>query len=84
MALLLALEAQEHSFEFVFPGKDSFDGGAARINNRIEKTWTSALGLFLVARICFDVGFHSRVENVFAIRFAIETCVEIEGSASQV
>lgn len=84
MALLLALEAQEHSFEFVFPGKDPFDGGARRINHRIEKAWASALGLFSVAGIFFDVGFHPRVKNVFAIGFAIEARVEIEGSARQV
>ena len=84
MTLLPALEAQEHPFEFVFPGKDSFDGGAHRINHGIEKTWASAFGLFSVAGIFFDVGFHPRVKNVLAIGFAVEARVEIEGSAGQV
>jgi hypothetical protein len=78
MTLLLALEAQKHSFEFVFPGKDAFDGRAHRVNRGIEKTRASALGVFSVARICLDVGFHPRVENVFAVCLAVKACVEIE------
>lgn len=84
MTLLFALKAQQQSFEFVFPGKDTFDGGAHCVNRRIEKTWASAFGLFSVAGIFLDVRFHPRGENMFAIRFAIETCVEIEGRARQV
>ena len=84
MALLPALEAQEHAFEFVFPGKDPFDGGTPRINHGIEKTWASAFGLFSVAGIFFDVGFHPRVKNVFAIGLAIEARVEIERRAREV
>lgn len=84
MTLLLSLKAQKHSFEFVFPGKDTFDGRAHSIHRRVEKAWASAFSLFLVARICLDIGFHPRVENMFAIRFAVEARVQIERRVGQV
>lgn len=81
MTSLLGLKSQEQAFEFVFPGKHTFDRGAGRIESLVKEPLAPSLGGFPIARVFFDVWFHSRVENAFAISSAIKAGVEIEGRA---
>ena len=78
MTFLLGFKTEKQPFEFVFPRKDAFDGEAGRVGNIIEETFSAPFGLFAVARVFSNVGFHSGVEDVLAIGFAVKARIQVE------
>src|SRR5260370_33377377 len=84
MPLLDAFKSQQHALELIFPGKGPFDTHPQRMDGFVEEAFASALGRLTVARILFDVGDQTRIEDALPIVHGIKTAIKIAISTSEV
>ena len=80
---IFAIKADEQRAELVNPGETPFTGETLPVNRRVEQAFTSALGLFAVARVFRDVGNKTLIEAHFTGIPGIEGAVGIEPRPSK-
>ena len=63
-----AFEAQQQTAEFIFPGKDAFDGPEALLEDRgIKALLAAPLRCFAPTRVLGDVRGHAAIEDRLAV-----------------
>src|SRR5213596_2371984 len=78
MTNLYGLKAQQQALEFVLPGEGAFNGEAQFVAYLIDEALAPAFGLLAVARVLFDVGRQSGIEDTLAIGFVVKARIQIE------
>ncbi len=78
VSLLHVFKPQQQPLELILPRKGPINTGSQGMDGGIEEPLAPSLRLLSIARILFDVGDHSGVENALAVLLGIKSGVEIE------
>jgi hypothetical protein len=76
-------KTQEEPLELIFPRKGPIDTRPQGMDGGIEEPLPPSLRGFAIARVLFDVGDHTGVENALAIGRGIEAGIKIQIGASE-
>jgi Tn3 transposase DDE domain len=83
VSLLHVFKPQKQPLELILPRKGPINTGSQYMDGGIEQTLSSSLRVLSIARILFDVGDHSGIENALAIVRGIKAGVEIQVGSCQ-
>jgi hypothetical protein len=81
--LLDAFKSEQQPLELVFPGKGPLDPHPPGIDGGVEQPLAPTPGALAVARVFFDVGDHTGIEDRLAIDSGIKAAVEIDLRTSE-
>jgi hypothetical protein len=82
--LLDTFKSEQEPLEFVLPRTGPLDPHPSRMDHGMEQPLAPTLGALAVARILWDVGNHTGIENALAIVCRIKAAIKIEIGPSEV